>query len=261
MKLSIITINYNNKEGLKETIDSVMTQTTREFEWIIIDGGSIDGSKELIEDHSEYISYFVSESDNGIYNAMNKGIAASHGDYIQFLNSGDALYEKDTLEKVLPCLKNKDIYVGKIISRGKSNESTAIQSDFSPESILDKLTFTWIPHQASFFKSSIFIQYGLYREDQKIVSDWWFFFRSLVIGNASIDSLPYTIAYYDTNGISHTLRSQAIIEQDSLLNEYPAISTYYHFYKDNKDIVKALKANKLSFLLFRFYYFIYRKFH
>lgn len=261
MKLSIITINYNNKQGLKETIDSVLTQTTREFEWIIIDGGSTDGSKELIEDHSEYISYFVSEPDKGIYNAMNKGIVASHGDYLQFLNSGDSLYERDTIEKVLPSLKDKDIYVGKIISRGKNNESTATQRDFSPEGILDKLTFTWIPHQASFFKSSIFSQYGHYREDQKIVSDWWFYFRSLVIGNASIDTLPFTIAYYDTNGISHTHRSQAIAEQERLLNEYPAISTYYHFYKDNKDIVKALKANRLSFLLFRFYYYLYRKFH
>lgn len=261
MKLTIITINYNNKHGLNETINSVIAQTTREFEWIIIDGGSTDGSLELIEDNVQFVSYYVSEPDTGIYNAMNKGIAASHGDYIQFLNSGDSLYEIDTLEKVLPCLKDKDIYVGKIISRGKDNESSVIQSDFSPEGILDKLTFTWIPHQASFFKSSIFNQYGNYREDKKIVSDWWFYFRSLVIGNASIDSLPFTIAYYDTNGISHTHRSHAIAEQEMLLNEYPAISSYYHFYKDNKDIVQALKANKLSLLLFRFYYYLYRKFH
>ena len=225
-------------------MESVIAQISSDFEWIIIDGGSTDGSRELIEDHSKYISYFVSEPDNGIYNAMNKGIVASHGDYLQFLNSGDSLYEKDTIEKVF-----------------KNNESTAIQSDFSPEGILDKLTFTWIPHQASFFKSSIFKRYGLYREDQKIVSDWWFYYRSLVLGNASIESLPFNIAYYDTNGISHTHRSQAIVEQEMLLNEYPAISTYYHFYKDNKDIVKALKANRLSLMLFRFYYYLYRKFH
>ena len=91
MKLSVITINFNNKEGLAKTIVSVVGQTTRDFEWIIIDGGSTDGSMELIENNSEYISYYVSEPDKGIYNAMNKGIMASHGEYLLFLNSGDYL--------------------------------------------------------------------------------------------------------------------------------------------------------------------------
>ena len=97
MKLSIITINYNNREGLKRTIESVVNQTFTDFEWILIDGGSTDGSKELIEQYSNRFSYWVSEPDNGIYNAMNKGLRAAKGDYLQFLNSGDRLYNAQSL--------------------------------------------------------------------------------------------------------------------------------------------------------------------
>lgn len=261
MKLSIITINYNNKNGLKETIESVISQTNKDFEWVIIDGGSTDGSKEFIEQNSKSISYFVSEPDGGIYQAMNKGIAASHGEYLLFLNSGDTLFDNETINNVLPFLSTFDIYVGKIKSKGKQNESFEEQSDFSPKGILNKLTFTWIPHQASFFKRTVFEEYGLYREDMRIASDWWFYFCTLVLGKASIASLPLTIANYDTNGISHSHRAQAKDEQEKLLNEHPAISTYYHFYKNNKDIVEAVKGNKFFFLLFRLYFYLYRKFH
>ncbi len=92
MKLSIITVNLNNKDGLQKTIDSVISQTFKDFEWIVIDGGSTDGSKELIEKYSDYISYWVSEPDKGIYNAMNKGIKVAKGDYLEFLNSGDIFF-------------------------------------------------------------------------------------------------------------------------------------------------------------------------
>ena len=139
MKLSVITINFNNKEGLAKTIVSVVGQTTRDFEWIIIDGGSTDGSRELIENNSDYITYYVSEPDKGIYNAMNKGIVASHGEYLLFLNSGDYLYNKDVIEQVIPLLRDKDIYVGRINSIGKDNASEKEQADFSPEGILRKL--------------------------------------------------------------------------------------------------------------------------
>ena len=261
MKLSIITINYNNKDGLLRTIQSVISQTIKEFEWVVIDGGSTDGSKELIEEHAANITYYVSELDGGIYNAMNKGIKASHGEYLQFLNSGDSLHDNDTIEKVLPLLVDKDIYVGRINSIGKENASIEEQSDFSPEGILRKLTFTWLPHQASFIRRSVFETYGFYREDMKIVSDWWAYYRSLVIGNASIESIPVIIADYDTTGISATHRSKVLSEQEHLLSEYPSISVYYHFYKDNKDIIEALKGNIFAFWLFRVYYFLYRKFH
>lgn len=261
MKLSIITINYNNKDGLQKTIESVIAQTVKDFEWLVIDGGSTDGSKELIDKYSDYIDYYVSEPDEGIYNAMNKGIKASRGEYLQFLNSGDYFHANNTLEIVLPLLVDKDIYVGRINSVGKTNDSIEDQSDFSPEGILKKLTFTWLPHQASFIRKKVFETYGYYREDQRIVSDWWAYYRSLVIGNATIESIPVMIAEYDTTGISATHRKKAVLEQENLLNEYPAISAYYHFYKDNKEIIEVLKGNRIVFWLFRVYFYLHRKFH
>jgi len=83
-KLSIITINYNNCAGLKRTIDSVVSQSFKDYEWIVIDGGSKDGSKDLIEQYSDSFTYWVSEPDNGIYNAMNKGIEKANGEWMLF---------------------------------------------------------------------------------------------------------------------------------------------------------------------------------
>ena len=260
MKLSIITINYNNIEGFRKTIGSVVSQTMCDFEWIIIDGGSTDGSRELIENNSDYITYYVSEPDKGIYNAMNKGIMASHGDYLLFLNSGDYLYDENVIKQVIPLLKDRDIYVGRINSLGKDNASEEEQADFSPEGILRKLTFTWIPHQASFFKRTLFDTYGMYREDQRIVSDWWAFFYSLVIGRATIGALPLIISNYDIDGISATQCTRAMQEQERLLREHPQIDVYYKFYRDNLEIVSALKRNRMVFLLFRIYFYLYRKF-
>ena len=101
MKLSIITINYNNCEGLRETILSVVEQTCKQFEWIIVDGGSQDGSVALLEQYRSYFSYWCSETDKGIYNAMNKGLQHAHGEYCLFLNSGDRLTNNRIIEQVM----------------------------------------------------------------------------------------------------------------------------------------------------------------
>ena len=116
MKLSIITVNLNNKDGLQKTIDSVISQTFKDCEWIVIDGGSTDGSKELIEKYSDHISYWVSEPDNGIYNAMNKGIKASKCEYLLFLKSGDIINESRTLEDGFNLYPEDDIVTGQVIN-------------------------------------------------------------------------------------------------------------------------------------------------
>ena len=92
-KISVITINYNNKSGLEKTIQSVISQTYFELEYIIIDGGSSDGSIDVIKKYENKIDYWISEQDKGIYNAMNKGIAQAHGEYCNFMNSGDCFHD------------------------------------------------------------------------------------------------------------------------------------------------------------------------
>ena len=109
MKLSIITVNLNNKTGLEKTVKSVCSQTFEEFEFIIIDGGSTDGSLDIIKRYEDNISCWVSEQDKGVYNAMNKGIKMAKGEYLQFLNSGDSLINSDVLNKVFKENKTEDI--------------------------------------------------------------------------------------------------------------------------------------------------------
>src|SRR5574344_1377354 len=112
--ISIITVNKDNCAGLKFTIDSVLCQTFKDYEWIVIDAASTDGSVELIKQYQEHISYWVSEPDGGIYAGMNKGILKATGEYILFLNSGDSLADNDVLENVHQNNLNGDIVLGRI---------------------------------------------------------------------------------------------------------------------------------------------------
>ena len=121
-KLSIITINYNNFEGLNRTLKSVINQNLKNFEYIVIDGGSTDGSKELIEKYADKISYWVSEPDRGIYHAMNKGIVKASGEYLLFMNSGDLFYNNFILNEVIDDISKYDLIYFDILIRDGNKE-------------------------------------------------------------------------------------------------------------------------------------------
>ena len=168
MKFSIITINYNNCEGLRRTIESVVNQTCRDFEYIIIDGGSTDGSVDVIKQYANQIDYWVSEQDKGIYNAMNKGVVVSKGEYCLFMNSGDCLYNDSVICDVLSQGLDADVVAGSVVYiDGEINES--------PKNItFDTFYFGgWVNHEASFIKKEIMIRFP-YDENYRIVSDWKF---------------------------------------------------------------------------------------
>ena len=115
-KLSIITINYNNKNGLLKTVESVVNQKNKDFEYLIIDGGSSDESISVIDAYKTEINYYISEKDSGVYNAMNKGIKAANGEFVLFLNSGDFLMNSEMTSFILPLLSNDtSIYYGNLI--------------------------------------------------------------------------------------------------------------------------------------------------
>lgn len=202
MKLSVITINFNNKLGLLKTIESVLSQTYKNFEYLIIDGGSTDGSKDIIEKYSNKITYWVSERDKGIYNAMNKGIKQAKGEYCLFLNSGDYLIDSNVLEKVFSQNFDEDIVYGNIL---KEYSSGKIEQDKYPqrsELTLADLFFSSLNHPSSFIKRKLFDQYGLYNEEYKIVSDWAFFFKVIGIYNVPVKYIDMDISCYNMAGIS-----------------------------------------------------------
>lgn len=229
MRLTIITVNLNNKYGLQKTIDSVISQTFKDFEWIVIDGGSTDGSKELIEQHSERISFWVCEPDGGIYNAMNKGIKAAKGEYLQFLNSGDVFINKNTLLRFFRNHLNADIVFGNtLIDDENGLRRVNYQNDYLTCYRLAKGT---INHQSAFIKRELFDKYGLYDESLRIVSDWKFFFETIVVHKCSKYHIDQDMVLFDTTGISSTnvelLRKEREFVLREFLPEY-AVDDYLH---------------------------------
>lgn len=146
MRYSIITINYNNKEGLKRTLSSIKCLTNKNYESIVIDGGSDDGSKDLIKKYENYFSYWVSEKDNGIYHAMNKGVSQAHGDYIIFMNSGDCFHSQDVLDAFKEY--QEDILCGKVFKK----DSIIPSGHHKPTITLVDLMRGSLPHQAMFIR-------------------------------------------------------------------------------------------------------------
>ncbi len=223
MKLSIITINFNNLEGLKKTAESVINQTWKDFEWIIIDGGSTDGSKEYIVNlndnlsHSGWnpITYWCSEPDKGIYNAMNKGIAKANGEYLNFMNSGDCFYEKYTLKKVFSRNFDSDIIEGIAL---REDSLLPYHHRYQGQTPLQILMLGSLCHQASFIKRCLQLR-NMYDENLKIVSDWKFFLSVLVKNDARIKMLDEPLAIVDTEGISSNGGGIQGEERKKVLNE------------------------------------------
>lgn len=212
MKLSIITINYNNLKGLEKTIESVVSQTFNDFEYIIIDGGSTDGSKEFIEKSAAKFSYYVSEKDNGIYNAMNKGIVKATGEYVLFLNSGDWFIESSILKNSINYVTEADIvYADGYIEKGDGSR-ILIKIPEAPG--LKFFSKTSLFHPSSFIKKDLFEKFGLYNEENKIVSDWEFFIKTMLINKVSYQKIPFVISVIEENGISRNPDYAALLKDE-----------------------------------------------
>lgn len=212
-KLSIITINYNNCAGLRKTINSVVAQTFTDYEWIVIDGGSTDGSKELIEENSSQFSFWCSEPDKGIYNAMNKGIDHANGEYYQFLNSGDAFINSHVLEKVFSCPSEADLLYGDY----KLGNHAYVKS-FPEEITISYLLDDCINHQASFYKKTLFSSYR-YDESFKIVSDWAYYFTLLLSGK-TFQHLPFVIVEFEPDGVGSYFTEEHLNERTKAIEKY-----------------------------------------
>lgn len=209
MKLSIITINYNNAAGLKKTLDSVAVQTYTDFEHIIVDGASSDGSVDIIREyenqlhitHSTVNLLWSSEPDNGIYDAMNRGIRKAKSEYTLMLNSGDYLVDECVLGRIIPELDGADIVQGNIIIAKEDKEIIKCGYGKSDISFIDVMKGGFL-HQASFCKIDLFERYGYFDESYRINGDTVFYAKCLGFGDATFRYINQNIAYFDTTGIS-----------------------------------------------------------
>ena len=216
MKFSIITVNYNHCDGLRKTIQSVVNQTFTDYEYIIIDGGSEDGSVEVIKEYSEKITYWVSEHDKGIYNAMNKGIIQAHGTYINFMNSGDEFYSKDTLEKVSILMNGSDFIIGKDYNQDPT--SGKVFTTILPTRTSMVSFFMWtLPHQSSFIRRSLF-EASRYDETLRIVADWKFYLEKIVYEGKRVQLLNLLVSNREQEGVSNSQASITIEERHKVLS-------------------------------------------
>ena len=233
MRYSIITINYNDKEGLSRTIKSAINQTSKDFEYIVIDGGSTDGSVDIIKQNADHINYWVSEKDKGVYNAMNKGIAQAKGDYLVFMNAGDCFHTPDILE--LMCDYQEDIICGKVF---KGN-TTIPSGHYKPTITLVDLMRGSLPHQAMFIRRELMVKHP-YDENYKILSDWKFCIQALVFDNCTFRNSDVVVADYDITGISTNSNGLLPKEREQILKElFPPriIADYQRLYPVDDELL------------------------
>ncbi len=243
-KLSIITINYNNIKGLEKTLESVFNQVFKEFEFVVIDGGSTDGSKELLLEYKDKITYWVSEKDNGVFHAMNKGIKVATGDFVIFMNGGDTFYSETTLSEVVPELNYQfDVYYGNNYKESANSKRL--------KTYPEKLNFSFfytssINHQSTFIRKSLFEEHFYYNEEYKIASDWEFFTYIICYKNVPYKYLKKTISVYDFNGISSKPEFADVFQKEKLQSIQKYFPAFVNDYKDVNEL------NSKRFLQFQF---------
>jgi glycosyltransferase involved in cell wall biosynthesis len=269
-KLTIITVNLNNADGLRKTLQSVTEQTYNDFEHIIIDGGSRDNSVELIEHYTERITYWVSEPDKGIYNAMNKGILQSKGEFLLFLNSGDWLVDRDVLLKAFKNDIKEDIVYGHIFKIGKNSDMTLHKAINSEDLSLLYFYYDTLPHPSTFFSRKIFHQ-SMYDEDLLIASDKKFFIENIIFKNCSVKQIDQVITCFNEDGISHNQKYASIVinENQRIITEFvpPRIDKDYkellslHHSPLKVPIMILLRTKKLQIILSLFMSFLLRMKH
>lgn len=247
MKLSIITINYNNADGLRKTMESVFAQTCKEFEYIVIDGASTDGSVEVIKEHVNQLEIgdwrfenvkWVSEKDSGIYNAMNKGLKMAKGEYTLMLNSGDYLVDEHVIERIMPELDGTDIVQGNNIEERANGVYRNRGYGKSDIDFFDVMKGRFL-HQSSFCRRDLFDRYGFFDESYKMSADTKFFMICLGRNDATFKYVDIDVSNYDLTGISADLSDKWVFcrknEFNRIIKEVFSVRTFkFMLENDNK---------------------------
>lgn len=206
MKITIITSVYNNQETIAEAMESVLSQTYPDIEYIIVDGGSSDNTVDIIKTYQDRLGAFISEPDNGIYDGLNKGIKLATGDVIGFLHSDDLYQDNTVIEKVAQAFINNatDSLYGDLTYVNKINPSKIIRFWQSGEFTLTKLNYGWMPPHPTFFvRRSIYQQYGVFDTSFKIAADYDLMLRFLGKFKISTYYIPSVLIKMRVGGASN----------------------------------------------------------
>ena len=247
LKVSIITVVYNGIAHLEQTIQSIINQSYQNIEYIIIDGGSTDGTLELLQKYDEKIAYWVSEKDNGIYDAMNKGIAKATGEIVGLINADD-WYETNTLELVVNAFEKQEVDVihgsMEIISADGSSFTKKVKHDLST---LKKGML--LNHPTVFVKKSFYEKYGVFNTSYKIVADWEMIFRWWLSG-AKFIGIEETLANFRMGGVSSLHLKKSLVEKHKVRQVHGVVGKYdgYYLYDRLKSVLPATVLLKISLL-------------
>lgn len=243
MKISIITINYNDKFGLTETINSVINQTYKNYEFIVIDGGSTDGSKEIIATFDSKIDIWVSEPDSGIYNAMNKGIKKANGDFVIFMNSGDTFYNDTILKNIESEIDIKyDLFYGDAYF---INKKETFKVEYPDKLSFHFFTINSLCHQACFIKRTLFKDIFYYNENFKIISDWEFMIYSICNKNIKYKHISQIITNYNYEGISSLTETSNLIKKETKI----VMDTYFPSFIDDYKNIAEIESKRIKKIL------------
>ncbi len=281
-KLSIVTINYNNADGLQKTLVSVASQTYRSIEHIIIDGGSTDGSVDVIKEYESLNHSSIHplaiiwsyEKDNGIYNAMNKGIEIAlgrrevdafnrselvedknkgirkaTGSYVQILNSGDILAAPDVVEHMMLAIEKAEypeILYGNMIKEWPNGKRVTDKGGSGQLSML-KFYFATLNHDSAYIRRDLFDRFGLYDENLKIVSDWKWYLQAIPLGGITPVYVDIDVTIFDMTGVSESNTAYWKVERRPVLEALvpPMILADYDMYGEDMCIMDRLRRHHM----------------
>lgn len=210
MKVSIITVVWNNKDTIRDAIESVLNQTYKDIEYIIVDGASSDGTIEIIQNYGDKITKFVSEPDNGLYDAMNKGIRLATGDVVGILNSDDFYIDEFVIEKIVKIFEEKEVdsVFADLVYVKPDNLENIVRYYDSSKGFPNKFQYALYPAHPTFFvKRWVYEKYGLFKTDYKIAADFDLMARFLYTRKISFSYLKEPIIKMRMGGVSTSLSS------------------------------------------------------
>ena len=211
MKISIITSVWNNKETIKDAIESVLSQTYKNIEYIVVDGASSDGTIEIVQKYRDNITKFISEKDSGIYDGLNRGISLATGDVVAFLHSDDIYANYTIIEEIAQQFESDEsldgIY-GDLVYTPKNDTDKVLRYWKSKEFEIGLLSKGWMPAHPTFFvKRKVYERYGMFRTDLKIAADFDILIRFLLTHKISYSYIQEVLVKMRIGGVSTSFNS------------------------------------------------------
>lgn len=254
--ISIITVSYNEVQTIEATIRSVLSQTYPYIQYIVIDGGSTDGTVDIIKKYSDILYFWCSEPDKGIYDAMNKGIAIATGEFVNFMNAGDCFF----CPKVVSRIFNKRRYADFLCGIAQ------YRFHYPPHSNKQRIQY-WMPigkkfrfsqvkngyivnHQASFIKRKLF-ENSPYEIQYRIIADELFFIKKIVFEGYSYVPLPMIVCLFDGSGLSHSEAAKNIPNERKVFYSCHDINNIQSRYKDKTNSILLYNIRNRVHLIIR----------